>query len=204
MFHWFEGMRFASGDRILLAITRLGNTSTLVVVVSCVSLSFILWRRHFEAALFGGGAALTALSMITTKWLIGRPRPASPALPVLDGNPAFPSGHVAVGGVVYVLLAYLLTRELRGLLSRALLLGFGVVLTLLLAWTRLYFGVHWISDVVGGFALASFWLVILTSLVISHRCLHPFQASPRSFWQLVLQTVILIVLVIFFFGYVYP
>lgn len=100
MFHWFEGMRFASGDRILLAITRLGNTSTLVVVVSCVSLSFILWRRHFEAALFGGGAALTALRMTTTKWLIGRPRPASPALPVLDGNPAFPSGHVAVGGVV--------------------------------------------------------------------------------------------------------
>jgi undecaprenyl-diphosphatase len=204
VFRWFAGLRLEDGKSLFLPITRLGNTSTLVVVVSCVSLSFVVWRRYFEAALFGGGAALAALSMITTKWLIGRPRPASPTVPVLDGNPAFPSGHVAVGGVVYVLLAYLLTRKLRGRLSRVLLLGFGVVVALLLAWTRLYFAVHWMSDVLGGFALAGFWLAILTFLIISHRRLHPSRVSPPSSWQVVLQTVILIVLVIFLFTYIHP
>jgi len=204
VFRWFAGLRIEDSKGIFLAITRLGNTGTLVVLVSCVSLSFTVWRRYFEAVLFGGGAAVAALSMVTTKWLIGRPRPASPAVPVLDGNPAFPSGHVAVGGIVYILLAYLLTRELRGRHSRALLVCFGVFVTLLLAWTRLYFGVHWMSDVLGGFALAGFWLAILIFLITRHRCLHPSQASPRSSWQLVLQTVILIVLVIFLFGYVHP
>jgi undecaprenyl-diphosphatase len=204
MFRWFEGIRFASGNRILLAITRLGNTRTIVVVVSCVSLSFIVWRRHFEAALFGSGAALAALSMMTTKWLIGRPRPASPAVPVLDGNPAFPSGHVAVGGVVYVLLAYLVSRELRGRLSRALLLVFGVVIGLSLAWTRLYFGVHWMSDVLGGFALAGFWLALLTSLIIAHRHLHPLRVTRPSLWQIILQSVILLVLVGFLFRHIRP
>jgi undecaprenyl-diphosphatase len=161
-----------------------------------------VWRRHFEAALFGGGAALVALSVVATKWLVGRPRPSSPMAPALDGNPAFPSGHVAVGGVVYVLLAYLLSRELRSRRSRALLLCFGFVVTLLLAWTRLYFGVHWLSDVLGGFALAGFWLAILIFLINRHRRLRPFEASPRSRWQLVLQTVILFVLVTLLFSYI--
>jgi membrane-associated phospholipid phosphatase len=107
VFRWFAGLRLEDSKRIFLAITRLGNTSTLVFVVSCIALSFIVWRRHFEAALLGGGAALAALSMVTTKWLVGRPLPSSPMVPALDGNPTFPSGHVAVGGVVYVLLAYL-------------------------------------------------------------------------------------------------
>jgi undecaprenyl-diphosphatase len=168
VFRWFAGLKLEDGRGVFLAITRLGNTTCLVVVVSCVSLSFIVWRRYFEAALFGGGAALAALSMIATKWLIGRPRPASPVVSVLDGNPAYPSGHVAVGGVVYILLAYLLTRELRGRLLRTLLFGLGIVVALLLGWTRLYFGVHWMSDVLGGFALAGFWLAILAFLVISH------------------------------------
>jgi undecaprenyl-diphosphatase len=168
VFRWFAGLRLEDSKRIFLAITRLGNTSTLVVVVSCIALSFIVWRRHFEAALFGGGAALVALSMVTTKWLVGRPRPSSPMVPALDGNPAFPSGHVAVGGVVYVLLSYLLSRELQSGRSRALLLFSGCVVTLLLAWTRLYFGVHWLSDVLGGFALAGFWLAILIFLINRH------------------------------------
>jgi len=199
VFRWFAGLRLE--DSIFLAITRLGNTSTLVVVVSCIALSFIVWRRHFEAALFGGGAGLVALSMVTAKWLVGRPRPSSPMVPALDGNPAFPSGHVAVGGVVYILLSYLLSRELQGRRSRALLLFSGCVVTLLLAWTRLYFGVHWLSDVLGGFALAGFWLAVLIFLINRHRRLRPFEASPRSRWQLVLQTVIVIVLVTLLFSY---
>ena len=160
-------------------------------------------RGLFPASMTLGVPANVFKLLSRAPWIIPV-RPATPAVPVLDGNPAFPSGHVAVGGVVYVLLAYLLIRELRGRLSRALLLCFGVVVTLLLALTRLYFGVHWMSDVLGGFALAGFWLAIMIFLIIGHRRLHPFQASPRSLWQLVVQAVILIVLVIFLLGYVHP
>lgn len=98
-------------------------------------------KSHCVAA----GFAFCALSMIAAKCLFQRPRPASRTLFVLVGNPAFPSGHVAVGSVVYVFLAYLIIRELRGRLSRTLLLRFSVILTLSLAWTRLYLGVHWTS-----------------------------------------------------------
>jgi len=202
VFRWFAGLRLEDGKGVFLAITRLGNTTCLVVVVSCVSLSLIVWRRNFEAALFGGGIGLAALSMVAIKWLIDRPRPASPAVSVLDGNPAFPSGHVAVGSVVYILLAYLITRELRSRVPRLMLLGFGIVVALLLAWTRLYFGVHWMSDVLGGFALASFWLTVLVFLIIRHRRLHSLRASPSPFWRVLLQTVVFIVLVVFLFRYV--
>jgi undecaprenyl-diphosphatase len=174
VFRWFAGLRPEDGKGIFLAITRLGNTTCLVVVVSRVSLSLVVWRRNFEAALFGSGIGLATLSMVAIKWLIGRPCPASPAVSVLDGNPAFPSGHVAVGGVVYILFAYLLARELHSRLSRLMLLGFGIVVALLIAWTRLYFGVHWMSDVLGGIALAGFWLAVLVFLIVSHRRLHPF------------------------------
>ena len=57
------------------------------------------------------------------------------------------------------------------------------------------------SDVLGGFALAGFWLAILIFLINRHRRLRPFEASLRSRWQLVLQTVILIVLVTLLFSY---
>jgi membrane-associated phospholipid phosphatase len=105
---------------------------------------------------------------------------------------------------VYVFLAYLLAHELRGRLSRTLLLGFSVILALSLAWTRLYLGVHWMSDVLGGFALAGFWLAILIFLVISHRRWHPLWVSRPSLRQIILQSVILIVLVVFLFKYLRP
>ena len=201
---WFERIHFETGDCAFLVLTRFGNTSILLIVLSCVSLSFVVWRRYFEAALLAGGAALAALSMVTTKWLIGRPRPASPAVRFLDGSPAFPSGHVAVGGVVYVVLAYLLARELQSRTARALLVGCGVVFTLLLAWTRLYFGVHWGTDVLGGLVLAGLWLGILIPLIIRHQRLNPLRVSPFVAWQVVLQSVLVIALAILLLRFVHP
>jgi uncharacterized protein YacL len=58
------------------------------------------------------------------------------------------------------------------------------------------------SDVLGGIALAGFWLAVLVFLIVSHRRLHPLRASPSSFWQVLLQAIVLIVLVVFFFRYV--
>ena len=202
VFRWFQGIRFAAGDHVFLVLTRLGNARTLIAVVICVTLSLVVWRRHFEASLFGVGSSLSALSMVFEKWITHRPRPFPSAALVSPSSSAFPSGHVAVGTVVYVFLAHLITRELKSRHRRILILSTGVILALVLAWTRLYLGVHWMSDVLGGFALASFWLAILISLVNSYRGCRPLRASPLSLQQIVLQSVILMVLIILLFSFV--
>jgi membrane-associated phospholipid phosphatase len=76
-------------------------------------------------------------------------------LTTTDGY-AFPSGHAMVAAAFYVFLAYLLWRLLRGW-RRGVGLGGLLSLTVLIGWSRLYLGAHFLTDVVGGYLAGFVW-----------------------------------------------
>lgn len=85
------------------------------------------------------------------KALVARPRPELWPRLVETGGYAFPSGHALAAATFYPLLAWILTRTRPRLRLPAL--GAGVAVALLVGFGRLYLGVHWPSDVLGGWLL---------------------------------------------------
>jgi undecaprenyl-diphosphatase len=137
--------------------TALGGFAVLTLV-SLAVLGYLLLLRKPRAAAFvavavGGSVALsTAL-----KGWFHRPRPdLVPHLSYVSSS-SFPSGHSMLSAAVYLTLGAMLARQQKSLALKAYFLLVAVSLTLLVGFSRVYVGVHWPTDVVGGWAAGSAW-----------------------------------------------
>jgi undecaprenyl-diphosphatase len=103
-------------------------------------------------ASLGGELANSAL-----KAAFMRPRPS--VVPHLREvvSPSFPSGHAMESAIIYLTLGAMLMRIVEGRLTKIYCLSIAVLLTLLVGVSRVFLGVHYPSDVVGGWMLGFFW-----------------------------------------------
>jgi len=110
--------------------------------------------KGWSAALVGDPVILNIL-----KWSIRRPRPEFAAPFLHDFSYSFPSGHAMNSTIVYGMLAYtLVTVCTRRSAARIGIVVFFVLLVLGIGFSRLYLGVHYFSDVLGGFVVGIAWL----------------------------------------------
>lgn len=146
----------------LRVVTFLGTTAWLAVVVGATA-AYTLARGRRRLAVFvvvtavAGGALNTAV-----KVTVDRDRPTLDPPVATAGGFSFPSGHAAASTVSYgaVTLALLPTVPRRR--RRATVAGV-VVLVVAIGASRLALGVHYLTDVLGGFALGSAWLAASTA-----------------------------------------
>ncbi len=154
-----QDLRTGPGDAIMLVITELGDTVVVLAITVAVSL-WLLWQRNWRSAAYWLGAVGGASALNTAiKVALHRPRPTEL---LYSGWSAFsfPSGHSTVNLVLYGFLAFLIGRELRAAWRLPVVLVM-LSMALLIAFSRLYLGAHWFSDVVGGLAFGTAWLTIL-------------------------------------------
>jgi undecaprenyl-diphosphatase len=78
---------------------------------------------------------------------------------------SFPSGHAVISIAFYGLIFYLLLRRASSVKSRILISAFAVVFCILIGISRLYLGVHYLSDVLAGFILGALWLLLSISMI---------------------------------------
>lgn len=131
----------------------------LILAVACVVLAFVL-RRPLQALAFGATASVGWLSAEVGKLAVARLRPPADATHamILETSPdSFPSGHTALAvGLAWAIVLVLATagsaRRLAAVLGIA---GVGLV-----AFTRLYLGVHYPSDVIGAMLIATAGVLI--------------------------------------------
>lgn len=141
-------------------LTRLGSWTTLVPL-TVIAAIFLAYRRRMRAALllimvFGG-----RLLVEIQKVIVDRPRPGvSPHLEAVHSM-SFPSGHSANAMITYLAIAMLLPVPQR---MRAILVGIALAIALQVGWSRVALGVHWPSDVVGGWAFGIFWVALCMRL----------------------------------------
>lgn len=168
---WFHAHATPTGLRVFDIITQIG---TVGVAVTIAIVAVWLWRRKelhvLQAWLTTNLGGLLLLQVL--KHSVHRSRPQY-AAPFLHGHSySFPSGHTMASAVCYLSLAYVLSLVNRW--SRAKRLAAEAValfLVLLVAFSRVYLGVHYPSDVLGGIAAAVAWLAANRAVLnfLSHR-----------------------------------
>uniref|UniRef100_A0AAU2VDT2 Phosphatase PAP2 family protein n=1 Tax=Streptomyces sp. NBC_00003 TaxID=2903608 RepID=A0AAU2VDT2_9ACTN len=135
--------------------------------VLAVVVGVLLWRGERLLALWV--AATSGLGTAVQQGLkaaVDRDRPRWPDPVASAGYAAFPSGHALSVTVAFGLLVWLLALHGAGRRTRTTVLVVGVVSALGVGFTRLFLGVHWFSDVVGGWLAG---VAIVTLSAAAHR-----------------------------------
>ena len=145
-------------------ISRTGPTVVGTLLVSGASLLLArgdLVRRAGVAARWAAAMAIPSIVRWAICTLVARERPARTGWLANAHGYAFPSGHamasaIAAGLLTWLAANHLARPEARGVAGLVALLWASAV-----GWSRVYLGVHWPSDVLGGWCLAITWLALL-------------------------------------------
>ena len=143
--------------RALEVVTFLGSTMWLMSAVSLATV-FLLRRGRSRLAVYLVTTTVAGLVLnAVVKLVVSRPRPSLVDPVATAGGKSFPSGHAMAATVVY---GALLLVFLPGVARRMHwpLVGVLFVLVAAIGFTRLALGVHYITDVLGGFVLGLAWL----------------------------------------------
>ncbi len=151
MLRWLAQIRETSPQftSFVAILTQMGSAYVTLGLGLFASL-WLLWRGQRNKALLLAAAIIAErLSMDGLKLAIGRPRPALEGVIALPQSSSFPSGHSGNSMAVFVSIALIATPPAW----RKPALFLAIFLSILVGFTRPYLGVHWPSDVVGGWAL---------------------------------------------------
>ncbi len=150
--------------------TYLGNWKVLIGAVGVLGgVSWWRGRPRWGTALTVALATASAgvLDKVL-KALITRPRPLAPLYP--EPGYAYPSGHVMLAMAFFGMSAWLVLRSGAARGWKVLSLAGGALAVVLVSVSRVYLGVHWPSDVLGGFAAGAGWLSLcLAALMVGDR-----------------------------------
>jgi undecaprenyl-diphosphatase len=149
-------------------LTALGSLPALLAVAFVAGVALAANRRWPELAVLVAAVAITVVAVHEIKDAVERPRPPNGARDA-EGH-AFPSGHAAYS-VVYAWLAITIVARLRpGLTNGTALIAAGIALTAVVGLTRVYLGVHYLSDVVSGWGLgvSAFSACAAVAVVATH------------------------------------
>ncbi len=179
-------MRTPWGDAVMVVVTELGDALVTASVTAAVLLWLLARRAWRTAGYWVAAVAMASLFNTGIKLALHRARPAAD---LFEGWSAFsfPSGHATVNVALWGFLAFLVARPF-GAAARSVLIGAVTVLVASIAFSRLYLGAHWFSDVIGGLAFASAWIALLSIAYRHHR---PEPIHPKGL--LVLAGIALIV-----------
>ncbi|MGX7395473.1 phosphatase PAP2 family protein [Carnobacterium mobile] len=164
-----------------IAFTHLGSVTAIVLSIVFFS-SFLFWRtKQLGIAFWFALQALLGAGLLNhyVKEIFQRQRPTIKHL-VVQGGYSFPSGHSMGSLICYGGIAFLLIQLTRRSIWKRCILFFTAVLVFLIGISRIYVGVHFPSDVLGGYLLGGAWLFLMIALY--PRWLHWFnkRTSPHS------------------------
>jgi undecaprenyl-diphosphatase len=149
---WLEGS--------LLDLTALGGTTVLGFVIFAI-VGFLLLQARYRTALFIAATSFTGMLVgDVLKQVFNRPRPT--VVPHLRDvfTTSFPSGHAMDSAIVYLTLGAILMRMSSGWLTKTYCMVMATLLTFLVGASRVYLGVHYPTDVIGGWIIGFVWASI--------------------------------------------
>jgi len=167
---WFLTHRTGALSTLMELVSSAGGSGGMAVLTA-VAAGLLLWWGRWAHALIvvvamGGSEVLGNWF----KLLYARARPPVADQLVVTGSYALPSGHSLGSAVVLGVLAAVAVLLVSGVARRAAVVGVAAAAVLLVGASRLYLGVHWLTDVLSGYLLGGAWLAVcVTSLALAER-----------------------------------
>jgi undecaprenyl-diphosphatase len=160
-------------------VTRLGNVPVLAAVTLVAAI--VLSRKRLTSELELLLLAAIGAQILTFGLKLGfeRERPFFPDPLATESTYSFPSGHASVSLAVYGTIGYIAARHATTRGRQILILAAAAGLILLIGFSRLYLGVHYLSDVIAGFSLGLAWVALC--VVLLHLRLRLRTRRERSF-----------------------
>ncbi len=144
-------------ENAVMHLSALGS-GAVTGLVTLIAVLFLLVARKPRLALLLVVCALgTLVAMELLKGLYERPRPTVVTHIDPPGGMSFPSGHSMIASALYPMLAVLIARALPERRLQRFAVAIGALLALLVGVTRMYLGVHYPSDVLGGWTAGATW-----------------------------------------------
>jgi len=180
-FEVFKNSRILTIDQLLLSYvgnhlrlsflngTAIGISAfaspACITTVSLITIIMLSMRKDFISIFYLFLAVSGATFWMTIlKKTFSRARPQIIDHLVVVSSQSFPSGHALVGTATYIALAILLCRYIESFNKKLLIYSTALLIILLIAFSRVYLGVHYPSDVLGGMLLGTSWVLLLGSL----------------------------------------
>lgn len=155
-----------SVEEAMRDVTALGGFTLLTLITLVAVLAFLFHRKRLHAAIMLGAVLMSEVITDLAKHAYGRPRPDLVSHGSYVYSASFPSGHSTQSAVVYLTLAMLISSLETRRSTKALAWGIAILTVLFVGFSRIYLGVHWPTDVVGGWTLGTAivlcaWAVLL-------------------------------------------
>jgi len=148
---------------VMQLISAAGSALAWTGVLAAV-VGWLLWRRLPRLALFVVVTAVgSSMLNAATKSAVHRLRPVLAHPVAHEQGLSFPSGHAQAAMVGYAVLLIIFVPMLQGAWRRTVVAG-AAVAVLSIGFSRLALGVHYASDVAGGFALGAAWVLVMATL----------------------------------------
>jgi membrane-associated phospholipid phosphatase len=156
---WLQRHGTEGGEAIFNAVSWLGASVLALVLLAVVVV--MVRRRDWVAALAiasaGGGGALLNYAL---KMVFHRGRPEYAAEFITHATWSFPSGHAMESLAGYGFLAFVALQHVHSPVRRRAIVASVVMLVAIIGYSRVYLGVHYVSDVIGGYLAGAAWLLV--------------------------------------------
>lgn len=175
---WINSHTSAGLDAFFVTVTDLGGA----IAVAAISLAFVTYysiKKRYHRAVFVaaavGGAALLSLLL---KLVFERERPDLWGVLITETSFSFPSGHAMASSALALTIVALAwkTRWRYAIIFVACLYG------LVIGFSRLYLGVHFPTDVIGGWIVSAAWVAVVTAIMYTYvfRKYHPSKPVDKA------------------------
>jgi len=157
---WFARERTGELNDVTGMTSNIGGTLTVTVLaILSVAVAALVWRRWREPMLVAVAVAGEVAIFLVVTMLVDRERPPVRHLDEAPPTSSFPSGHTAATIALWGSLAVLANERARSAVVRNLFLVLAFVVPVVVASSRMYRGMHYLSDVLGGMLLGGLWLL---------------------------------------------
>ena len=175
-------------DSFFVAITMLGDLLPMTALCLVVCAILAIARKWDSFAFFTTNVILAVVCVQALKFIFAVPRPGAETLVPIPGSFSFPSAHSFCSLIVFGMIGLLVFRALnrKGVPYNVAIVP-GIILVIfaiLIGISRIYVGVHWPSDVLGGWLLAGMWLPFASALyTVGARKVVSSKAAEEQFEQ---------------------